>query len=160
MTQRPAREAVGIFKKQDAFEKAVHDLKKAGFGHADLSVLASHSSIDAAGIEGQSWKDVLTALVGELKYEGPLVSSGAIFLIGGPTAAAVAAIIAAATTTLAANEFMAEVTAKPHTKDFARAVEAGSIILWVAADTQHKELLALSILKDRGAENIHIHGDA
>ena len=157
MTQKSAREAVGIFKDQPAFEEAVRALKKAGFGRADLSVLASHSSIDAAGSEGQSWKETLSALIGEIKYEGPLVASGAIFLIGGPTAAAIAAVIAAGTATLAADEFLAEVTAKPHTEDFARSVEAGSIILWVAADTDHKELLALSILKDRGAENIHIH---
>ena len=154
---RPTREIVGLFADQAAFEAALGDLKKAGFAHADLSVLASHTSIDAAGTEGQSWKDALTALVGELKYEGPLVASGAVFLIGGATAGAVAAIIAATTATVAANEFLAEVTAKPHTEAFARAVEAGSIILWIAAETDEKELLARSILQDRGAGNIHAH---
>lgn len=157
MTSRPTREIIGLFHDRAAFETAVGTLRKAGFGHADLSVLASHTSIDAAGKEGQSWKDALTALVGELKYEGPLVASGAIFLIGGATAAAIAGVIAATTATVAANEFLAGATAKPHTEAFARAVDAGSIILWVAAETDEKELLARSILQDRGAENIHAH---
>ena len=152
-----AREAVGIFKNQSALEAALAALKDAGFGHADLSVLASHDSIDAAGTAETSWRDALTALVGEVKYEGPLVASGAILLVGGATAAAIAAVIAAATATVAAGEFLGEVTAKPHTEAFARAVDAGSIILWVATDTAKHEETAQRILVDNGAENVHIH---
>ena len=78
------REAVGVFPDRPAFEAAVHHLLENGFARTDLSVLDSHESLEVAGEPGKPWKDVLTALVGEIKYEGPLVASGAILLAGGP----------------------------------------------------------------------------
>jgi len=151
------REAVGIFADRPAFEAAVHHLLKDGFQRTDLSVLDSHESLEAAGKPGKPWKDVLTALVGEIKYEGPLVASGAILLAGGPTAAAIAAAIGAATAGIAAKELLDEVTATPHTESFANALNAGGVILWVACanhDQQHK---AIKLLKQLGGINVHAH---
>ena len=126
-----APELVGLLANRESFEAAVKALREAGFARTDLSVLSTHESIDAAGEPGKPLKDTLTALVGELKFEGPLVASGAIYLAGGPMAATIAALIGAAVGTVAAKEVIEEVTSTPHTEDFARAVEAGSIILWV-----------------------------
>ena len=91
------------------------------------------SSLEAAGRPGKSWREAMLALVGELKYEGPLVASGAIFLAGGPVAATIAAVIGAAVGGVAVKDLLEEVTAKPHTEDFARSLAAGSVILWVRA---------------------------
>ena len=88
----PTREVVGLFAERTAFEAAIGGLMDAGFERSDLSVLSSHESIDAAGSPGKPWSDALTAMVGELKFEAPLVASGAIFLVGGPMAASVAGI--------------------------------------------------------------------
>ncbi|HEC90302.1 MAG TPA: hypothetical protein ENI55_01410 [Alphaproteobacteria bacterium] len=150
------REVVGLFAARKDFEAAVAALRAAGFERADLSVLSSHESIDAAEETDEPWKDALTALVGELKYEGPLVASGAILLAGGPTAAAIAAVIGAATAGVAAFQVLEEVTDKPQTEDFARSLKAGSVILWVTAAAKDREELAAAILSDHGAGNVHV----
>lgn len=158
MPHTPAREIVGIFRDRSSFEAAIGALYKAGFVRADISVLDSHESVDVAGPDETSWKEALRTLVGDIKYEGPLVASGAILLVGGATAAAIAGLIAAATTAAAASELLNEMTAKPHTEAFARAVDAGSIILWVTVETEKREHLAKTILEDTGGENVHLHG--
>lgn len=150
-----AREVVGVLNSRTAFEAVVAELTKAGFDTPDLGLLSSHESLAVAGKEGRSWRDALTALVGDIKFEGPLVASGLVVLAGGPTAAAIAGVVGAAVGGLALKELFEEITAKPHTEDFARAVEAGSIILWVRAADAKAESLATDILIAAGAENVH-----
>lgn len=60
---------------------------------------------------------------------------------------------------MALREFIEEVTSTPHTDDFARAVDAGSVILWVRIDPDHEgaEAKARAILEQHGATNIHLH---
>lgn len=156
-SQGENREAVGLFADRDSFEAAVEALKGTGFERADLSVLGSHESIDAAGKPGNPWKDILTALVGELKYEGPLVASGAILLVGGTVSATIAGIIGAAVGGIAVKEILDEVTSTPHTEDFARSLEAGSVILWVRTPDEERECTATAILEQNGGVNVHIH---
>jgi len=151
------REAVGVFKDRASFEAAVHHLLEAGFEHADLSVLDGHESLDVAGEPGKPWKDVLTALVGEIKYEGPLVAAGAILLAGGPTAALIASIIGAATAGAAAKEVLDEVTSTPDSEDFANALAAGGLILWVSCADEAREQQALKLLEQFEGTNVHIH---
>lgn len=151
------REVVGLFADRETFEAAVDALLDAGFQRPDLSVLASHESIDAAGKPGKKWKDALTAMVGELKYEGPLVASGAILLVGGQFAAAVAGVIGAAVGGVAVKELLDEVTSTPHTEHFARSLEAGSVILWVQVPGDDQEADAIRILETAGGANVHIH---
>lgn len=153
--QRLGREVVGLFADQGPFEGAIKTLLGSGFEHADLSVLASHESLEAATTSQPRWRDRLTALVGELRYEGPLVASGAILLAGGATAAWLAGVIAAAVGGLAVKELLGEATATPHTDDFARSLAAGSLILWVRADAPEREAAARRILAAHGASNIH-----
>jgi hypothetical protein len=151
------REVVGLLGDRRQFETAVKSLEAAGFGHSDLSVLSSHDSIDAAGRQPRPWRDVLTGLVGELKYEGPLVAAGLIALATGPVGATIAGLIAAGVGGAAIKELLDEVTAVPHSDDFARALAAGSVILWVRADDPAKEQTAKAVLADCGATNIHVN---
>ena len=151
------REVVGLFADMEGFESAATSLLDRGFDRTDLSVLASHESLDAAGKPGRPLKDVLAALVGELKYEGPLVASGAILLAGGPTAAAIAGVIGAATAGAAAKETLDDLTAAPHTEDFARSLDAGSVILWVRVTDSELEERAAEILARHGGTNVHVH---
>lgn len=157
MAATAPRETVGIFTSRETFEGAVAALLKAGFERPDLSVLSSHDSLDVTTAQKRSWHDALAALVGEIKYEGPLVASGAIVLAGGPVAATLAGIIAAATAGIAAGELLGEVTATSHTDDFARAVDAGSIVLWVRTTSAEQEAKASEILVENGAQNVHVH---
>ncbi len=151
------REVVGILADRAQFEQAVTDLLAAGFTRADLSLLSSHESIDAAGREGKSWRDAAVALVGELRYEGPLVAAGLIALAAGPVGAVIAAAVAAGVGGVAVKELLDEVTSAPDTEDFARALAAGSIILWVCASTEAQEQKAKDILAGIGASNVHVH---
>lgn len=150
------REVVGLFRDRPTFEAAVAALLAGGFERSELSVLASHESLDAAGKPGKPWRDVLTALVGEVKYEGPLVASGLIFLAGGPVAATLAAVAGATVGGMAAKEFLEEVTVQPHTEDFARSLEAGGVILWVRADSDEQCQRAGDILAVNGGHNVHV----
>lgn len=151
------KEMVGVFNNRQQFHAAVDALQAAGFSHADLSVLSSHDPIDVAGQPGKPWRDVLTALVGELKYEGPLVASGIILVAGGPVAGSIAALVGAAVGGMAAKELLDEVTSAPDTEDFARAVEAGSIILWAHAPDDARQAEARRIMEAHGGENVHLH---
>jgi len=158
-TTSQAPELVGLFDTKDSFDAAVNALRGSGFARTDLSVLSSHESIDVAGSDGRSWSDVLTALVGEVKYEVPLVASGAIALFGGAATAPAAIVIGAGVGAVALREFIDEVTSTPHTEDYARAVDAGSVILWVRLDPSMEgaEATAKAILEKHGATNIHLH---
>lgn len=158
--QNPSPELVGLLSDRASFEATVKALLDAGFAREDLSVLSNHDSIDTVGSSGNSLKDTLTALVGELKYEGPLVASGAIYLAGGPMAGTIAALIAAAVGSVAVKEVVEEVTSTPDSEDFARAVEAGSIILWVSVPDDAAQAKAEAILKANGADNVHVHTPA
>lgn len=149
-------EVVGLFADRESFERAVTALLEGGFDRPDLSVLASHESLDAAGRPAKPWDEALRALVGEIKYEGPLVASGAIFLAGGPLAASIAAVIGAAVGGIALKDVLEEMTATPHTEDFARSLAAGSVILWVRAADAACEHRAREILSGNGAANVHV----
>lgn len=150
-------EIVGILKTRDSFKACVNALLEAGFGRTDISVLSSHESIEAAGKPAKPIKDVLTALVGEIKFEGPMIASGAVFLAGGPVGEIIGLVVGATVGGTAVKEVLDEVTATPHTEDFARAVDAGSIIIWVRAIGEDKQATASKIMKAQGAENVHLH---
>lgn len=150
-------EVVGLLNSRESFEKTVEVLRDAGFARTDLSVLSSHESIEAAGKPAKPLKDVMTALVGEIRFEGPMVASGAVFLAGGPVGELIGAVVGATVGGVAIKEVLDEVTATPHTEDFARAVDAGSIILWVRAVGEEQEAKAKEVLQNQGAENVHIH---
>lgn len=154
----PPREVVGVYADLASFERAIAGLTAAGFDHSDLSVLSSHESIEAATAhEGKSWRDVLNAVSDEVKYAAPLVAAGVIAVSAGPIGAAIAAAIAAGVSGAAAKQMMDEVTAHPHSEAFARALEAGSIILWVVVADPSREDKARAILAETGAANIHVH---
>lgn len=153
----PTREVVGTFADREHFQSAVDSLFKAGFARTDLSVLSSHESIDTATAQpGKSWKDALVALVGETKYEGPLVAAGLIALAAGPVGAVIAGLVAAGVGGVAAKELLDEVAALPDSEQFAKALAAGSVVLWVSVGDGAAEARAKAILHEAGAQNLHV----
>lgn len=152
---RARSEVVGIFSNRRDFDCAVQSLLAAGFQRSDLSVLASHDSIDAAEPAVASWKERLVGLVGELKYEGPLITAGLIALATGPVGAAIAGLIAAGVGGAALKELMDEVTARPHSEDFARALTAGGLLLWADVADGARQAQAIEILTAAGGTNVH-----
>lgn len=150
------REVVGTFADRGHFEAAVSALLESGFDRGRLSVLSSHDSLDVAGGKARKWRDALVALVGEMKYEGPLVAAGLIALAAGPVGAVIAGLVAAGVGGAALKEVLDEVAAIPDSEDFARALAAGSVILWVSVDATSEEDLVKALLERTGGTNIHI----
>ncbi len=148
-------ELVGLLHSRAEFEAAVAALEQAGFDRTDISVLSTHDSLDAAGTPPARWRDAVTALFGDLKYEGPLVSAGFIALAAGPVGAAIAGVVGAGVGVAAVREVLGEVTATPHTEDFARSLQAGSLILWVRLPEAEAETRARAALEGAGASDIH-----
>lgn len=150
-----AREVVGTFADRAHFQAAIDRLLTDGFSRADLSVLSSHHSLDAAQ-PPTKWKDALVAVAGDIKYEGPLVAAGLIALASGPVGVAIAGIIAAGVGGIAVKEVLDEVAALPDSEDFERALTAGAVILWVLAVDQLAEEKAKRALTETGGANIHV----
>jgi hypothetical protein len=153
------REAVASFPDRDHFHRAVSNLLAAGFATADLSVLASHDSLAAAGEPPAREPKLLPAgLADEIKYIAPLTVAGIILLSGGPIAATVAALVGAGLGGAALKELFDDYTAPRHSEDFRAALEAGAALLWVRCEDPDRELTATRILEEAGGRHVHIHG--
>jgi hypothetical protein len=153
------REAVASFPDRTHFHRAVSNLLAAGFAPSDLSVLASHDSLAAAGEPGGAEGSIAPAgLSDEIKYIGPLTVAGIVVLSGGPIAAVVAALIGAGLGGAALRELFDDYTAPRHSRDFKAALEAGAALLWVRCEDRDRELTATRILEQADGHHVHIHG--
>src|SRR4029077_13067744 len=127
-----------------------------GFRHDDLSVLASHQPLAAA--EGEPSEFVAAGLSDELKYIAPLTVAGIVLISGGPIAATVAALVGAGLGGAALKELFDDYAAAPHRDEFAAALKAGALLLWVRCADSDLELRAVRILEEAGGQHVHIHG--
>lgn len=150
-------EVVANFSTRESFTAAVEALTAAGFQHDDISVLDTHESLSAAGSPSEAWKESLAGLVGEINYVGPLTAAGLIAIASGPIGAAVAGAIAAGLTGAALVDLLAEVRATPHTEAFARALEAGAILLWVRVGDEAQAAQVETLMVARGGSQVHRH---
>jgi hypothetical protein len=150
------REAVASFADREQFRRAVSAMLAAGFDQSDLSVLASHEAITAA--EEKPGDLIAAGLSDEIKYIAPLTIAGIILISGGPIAAFIAAAVGAGLGGSALKELFDDYTAAPHRAEFAAALAAGAVLLWVRcadADLEHR---ATRILEEAGGRFVHIHG--
>ncbi|HSV29871.1 MAG TPA: hypothetical protein VLL76_09930, partial [Candidatus Omnitrophota bacterium] len=81
---------------------------------------------------------------------------GMIALFAGPVGASAAALVAAGVGGMAAKELLDEISAIPESDDFARALAAGSVILWVIVRDQLQEERAKAVLVEKGGANVHV----
>jgi hypothetical protein len=164
MVETPApfpviREAVASFPDRSHFHRAVSSLLAVGFAPSDLSVLASHDALAAAGEPGGADGAIVPAgLSDEIKYIAPLTLAGFVLLSGGPIATVVAALIGAGLGGAALKELFDDYTAPRHSEDFKAALEAGAALLWVRCDDPDRELTATRILEETGGHHVHVHG--
>lgn len=154
---KPMHEMVGLFTKRPSFDAAVADLLAAGFARTDLSVLASHDSIDAVDSDGDTVDTTLKAMFSEMRIIEPLTVAGGVMLVGGPVAGAIAAVIAAGIGVIAIKDVLEEVTSTPDHQDFEEALTAGGLILWVRYDDPDQRATAEKVLNAHGALNVHRH---
>jgi hypothetical protein len=153
------REAVASFPDREHFHRAVSNLLAAGFDTSDLSVLASHDSLTAAGEPGEPEPKIMPAgLSDEIKYIAPMTIAGIIILSGGPIAATVAALVGAGLGGAALKELFDDYTAPRHAEEFEAALRAGAALLWVRCEDPERELTATRILDQAGGRHVHVHG--
>jgi hypothetical protein len=150
-------EVAASFATRESFTAAVEALSAAGFTHEDISVLDTHESLSAAGTPSQAWQESLAGLVGEINYVGPLAAAGLIALASGPIGVAVSGAMAAGLAGAALVDLLDEVRATPHTEAFARALEAGAILLWVCVADEARAKQAEAILARHGGGEVHRH---
>lgn len=150
-------EVAGNFATKENFTAAVKALTAAGFGHDEISVLDTHESLSAAGSPSEAWQESLAGMVGEINYVGPLTAAGLIAIASGPIGAAIAGAMAAGLTGAALVELLDEVRATPHTEAFARALEAGAILLWVQVSDEGEAVKAEALLREHGGADVHRH---
>jgi hypothetical protein len=155
------REAVASFATKAELRDAVSRLIAANFKPADLSVLATHDSLEVAGevpgYRGSPGSSLLSGLTDEVSFLAPLTVAGIVLLSGGPVAAAIAALVGAGLGTAAIKEILDYHTANRHSAEFVRALEAGAVLLWVRVDDPALEATAVRILEEAGGRNAHIH---
>jgi hypothetical protein len=155
------REAVASFADKENFRRAVGRLLASGFKPADLSVLASHDSLEVAGevpgYRGKPGSALLAGLTDEVNFLAPLTIAGFVLLSGGAVAVALAALVAAGLGGAAVKEVLDRYAANEHTAEFAAALRAGAVLLWVRVDDPEVEPAAVRILEESGGRHAHIH---
>jgi len=158
------REAVAAFADKDALRAAVAGLLKSGFKPTDLSVLATHESLEVAGevpaYPGKPRQTLLAGLTDEAPLLMPLTIAGIALLSGGPVAAALAALAAAGLGGVALKEVLDRVIANHHSAAVAEAIRTGSLLLWVRVDDPELEAPAVRRLEEAGGRNAHIFARA
>ncbi|OFX13426.1 MAG: hypothetical protein A2516_09950 [Alphaproteobacteria bacterium RIFOXYD12_FULL_60_8] len=152
----PSKELVGLIHNRAKLEAAIIGLRKAGFARTEISLLTSHDSVDAAGKEDKSLKEMLLPLLDEIRYEEPLVDAGLIALSAGPVGAALAGLVAAGVGGLALRELLDEMTSLPDSERVATALQEGGVLIWVAVSNAKSEASAREILAAQGATDIHL----
>lgn len=150
-------EVVGLFENRHTFDCAVEALLTGGFQRTAISVLASHTSLEASAPNPAAPQDdALTALVGELSYAFPLESAGLLTVVGGPISGSIGALMAAGIGGMALKEYLDELTSHPDTDAFAKALEEGGLVIWVQVADDAEEAKAGEILAAEGAVNVHL----
>lgn len=155
------REAVASFASPAQFRDAAARLLADGFKPTDLSMLATHESLEVAGnlpgYAGSPGASLVAGLTDDAGYLMPLAIAGAIFVSGGPIAAALAALAGAGIGGAAIGEVIARLIANRHSAAFATALQQGGVLLWVQVKGPEREAAALRILQEAGGRDIHVN---
>ena len=146
------------YRNRASFEAAVTSLLAAGFDRTDLSVLASHDSLevagDIAGYHREDGQELVSALGQQVSWLEPVTIAGAVFLTAGPVGAAVAAIAAAAAGAVTLRPLLAEITENAHALTFEAAIADGHILLWVRIASAAQLEKAEAILRETGGTTL------
>jgi hypothetical protein len=168
-------EAVAVFHDVSHLEAAVEELRAAGFGKHDISLLATEHAVNqelghryerveeleddpaaprVAYRTRASLGDSEDLLIGSLTYLPTVVAAGTVVASAGVVAAAV-------TGTAIAGALLGTVLARwldeSHAEHLQEQLDRGGLLLWVRtpdADTQSR---ALAILRRHSAHDVHIH---
>lgn len=173
------REAVALFKAEDALQAAIDELLMAGFDRAELSILATEDALRSTFgnrfkrsaeledvddvprgcyVSPEAIGDAQGGIIGGLIYVGAVAATGLIVLSGGSLAAAIAGAALAGGTSGLVGTFMAKRIGEVHAIHTSQHLEHGGLLLWVRTWTPDKERRAMAILRKHSGEDVHVHG--
>jgi hypothetical protein len=174
-TAKTVTEAVAVFHDVTSLDAAVDDLRKAGFKHGDISLLASENAVEKKlGHRYERVEDLedspdaprtgyrTRATIGE--SEGVIVGSLTYLpaVLAAGTVVASAGIVAAAITgTAIAGALIGTVLARwldeSHAKYLSDQLEHGGLLLWVRTHDKEQEETAMRILLEHAGADVHLH---
>jgi len=173
-----SREAVGIFHDEKSLRSAANALMISGFDRSYLSLLASDKAVDQklghhydrvaeleddpdvptqAYVGSDSRAEAQGAIVGGLVYVGAIASIGAIVASGGTMAAALIGAVVAGGADGALGTVLARLLDTRHAANLETQLQHGGLLLWVRTPDIEHEQRAVDILKQHGAEDVHVH---
>ena len=176
--QQTVREAVGVFHDRESFQDAIERLMSGGFDRSELSLLASTQAIEsklghayrrieeleddasvprAAYVGDHSLAEARTGVIGGLAYIGAVAGAGAMVASGGTLAAAIAAAAVAGGGGGLIGGLAARYLGRDRAKDLQQQLDRGGLLLWVHLRDAAHEHRALEILRQHGAEDVHVH---
>lgn len=172
------REAVGIFHRSENLQGAIDELLGSGFHRAELSLLASESTVREKLGHRYEKVDVLEddptvprsayvsteaiggaegGLIGGLVYVGAVIAAGAVVASGGTLAAGIVAAGLAGGTGGLIGTVLAKWVGDHHARYLREQIEHGGQLLWVRTWNTEDEERAVEILKRNSAREIHVH---
>jgi hypothetical protein len=150
-------EVVGRFADREHFAAAVKGLLAAGFEEGDLSVLDSHQPLPTSENPEEVRRSRFAGLTEEIVYVGPITAAGLIMVASGPVGALAAGAIGAGLAGAAVHDLLSELDATSRTREFAKALESGAVLLWVRADAPDRRRAAADIIGRHGGGDVHVH---
>jgi outer membrane lipoprotein SlyB len=172
------REAVGLFHDEPSLERAVDDLLACGFDRAEISLLASHDTIERklghryersaeleddtrvprlAYVDIDSRTEGKASMIGGLAYIGAIAASGLVVASGGTLALAVAAAAIAGGGGGMIGAYLGRLMEAKHAKHLQQHLDEGGLLLWVELADAPREAKAVEVLQRHSAEDVHVH---
>ena len=177
-TMETVTEAVGLFHSADEMQAAIDRLLEHGFDRADVSVLASEKTIaeklgsqyrsvrdledepavpTTAFVPKESIGDAEGAVVGVLMYIPAAIGGFALVASGGTLAAAVTALAISGALGASIGTLLAALVGHNYAQQIEDHLKRGGLLLWVRTRDKEHEARATGILKEMGAEDVHLH---
>lgn len=179
MTERKTiREAVAVLGSREALENAIEDLLSNGFDRTQLSILASHETVeDALGhaigdvrsladdaaaprsepLERPDVGNVMGVAVGSPAAFAALAAAGVTAMTGGAFAGVALAALAAGGGVGALGAFLAKSFNDEVVDDFQEQLARGGILLWASLRDDDQEQRARGILSRHAKEEVRVH---
>ena len=172
------REAVGIFDDPETLETTIDALMIGGFDRADISILAGTDAVekklrrhfsrieeledDANAARGnyisqESLGAAEGMLFGLPMYVAAGIAAGLATAAGGPLGATLAATVASGGAGAAIGAVLARLLGKKHAAELESQLARGGLLLWVRVWTPQQENVALEILSEHSAHDVHVH---
>lgn len=174
----PLREAIGVFFDAKTLEKAIVDLKAAGFNSKELGILASEFSVreklghlytetnkdegdpsapNVAFVAKNSIGDIPRAFLGTLYLFGAAVTGGAVVASAGILGGAVAVAVATTAVFGGVGAVLAGIVHETDAEYLEEQVDEGHLLLFIRTIDTEREKKAIEILSKHSAFDPRIH---